>query len=854
MVVHSLSPMIVVANRLPFILNRNPQTGKLQRKQCAGGLVTAVAPVVIETGGLWVGWSGLHMEDNPEDIPEADPNDKSPTAGLKSKQVIPVNVSKTLFDDYYNGCCNATFWPLFHSMPDRALFQADKWAAYRIMNEEFARLTVEAVKKIHQENPDAVPLIWIHDYHLMLAANYVRALCDEEGIPIKMAFFLHIPFPSWDIVRLFPWCDELLQGILGCDSVGFHVEDYCLNFIDCCQRRLGYRIDREQMLVENNFRCVSVHPLPISIPYQRFMNLALEAPQVVKNKDKEQLILGVDRLDYTKGLVHRIRAFEALLENHPEHLEKVTFLQVAVPSRTDVKEYQELKEELDQLIGRINGRFSTPNWSPIRYIYGCVSQDQLAAFYRDASVAVVTPLRDGMNLVAKEFVACQTGEPGVLLLSPFAGAGSTMHEALLVNPYETNEFAKVMHRALTMPKDERELRMTKLRSRERVHDVDFWLRSFLKSVDCLDEQNSPTKGRLLPLTENDFSQFLASSVTDCSRVALLLDYDGTLAPIAPHPDLAHMPQETRRVLERLANMPDVNVAIISGRSLENVKSMVGIEGITYAGNHGFEILHPDGTKFVHPVPHDYEIQLLKLQERLKTEAAHDGAWMEDKGATLTFHYREVPPEKRKEIVECAKKIFEDVGISIHKSHMAFEARPPVTWDKGRAAIYILRTLFGLDWCDRISTIFAGDDKTDEDAMITLQGMATTFRVTTSQTVKTNANYRLPSTDAVLTMLKWLERRLSTRAIVLPLPGLRSRTSSISGKSNGSRTPPIPSSPQCGRSRSDSFHKSSPLVTGMTINDIDYKTMLTKNSTPPRDSCGSPGPRCSSPLSRNINVF
>ncbi|XP_076037361.1 uncharacterized protein LOC143022862 [Oratosquilla oratoria] len=865
--VYSSSPMVVVANRLPFTLARNPTTGQLERKQCAGGLVTAVAPVVIETGGLWVGWSGLHKEDNPEIIPEADPKDKSPTAGLKSEQVIPVTVSKALFDDYYNGCCNATFWPLFHSMPDRALFQADKWEAYRTMNEVFARSTAEAVKRLHRAHPESVPLIWIHDYHLMLAANYVRALCDEEGIPIKMAFFLHIPFPSWDIVRLFPWCDELLQGILGCDSVGFHVEDYCLNFIDCCQRRLGYRVDREQMLVENNFRCVSVHPLPISIPYQRFMNLALEAPQVVKNKDKEQLILGVDRLDYTKGLVHRIRAFETLLENHPEHLEKVTFLQVAVPSRTDVKEYQELKEELDQLIGRINGRFSTPNWSPIRYIYGCVSQDQLAAFYRDASVAVVTPLRDGMNLVAKEFVACQTGEPGVLLLSPFAGAGSTMHEALLVNPYETNEFAKVMHRALTMPKDERELRMTQLRNRERVHDVDFWLRSFLKSVDCLDEEDTSTIGRLLPLTEDDFNQFLASSVTEYSRVALLLDYDGTLAPIAPHPDLAHMPEETRRVLERLSNMSDVNVAIISARSLENVKAMVGIEGITYAGNHGFEILHPDGTKFVHPVPHDYELQLAILRERLTQEAAHDGAWVEDKGITITFHYREVPAEKRNEITSCAARIFKEVGISIHKSHMAFEGRPPVTWDKGRAAIYILRTLYGLDWSDRVSTIFAGDDKTDEDAMLALQGIATTFRVTSSQTLRTHATYRLPSTDAVLAMLKWVERRLGSRSPVHNGFGSKTSISGISTRSrspphscgsrtpplsNGSRTPPYlpgsppsicsgsgsppsPSSPQNKRAFFDTLQKS-PLISGMTLSDSDYKNMIARKAR-----CGSNSP-------------
>ncbi|XP_047476832.1 alpha,alpha-trehalose-phosphate synthase [UDP-forming]-like [Penaeus chinensis] len=830
MVINSTSPMVVVANRLPFTVQKNPVTGQMERKHCAGGLVTAVAPVVVETKGLWVGWSGQHQEDGVVEIPEANPNDQSPTAGLKSWQVKPMMSQKTLFDNYYNGCCNATFWPLFHSMPDRAIFQQDKWEAYREVNEQFAKLTVEAVQSLSKSNPETIPLVWLHDYHLMMAANSIRDRCDKLGLPIKMAFFLHIPFPSWDIMRLFPWDDELLQGILGCDSVGFHVEDYCLNFIDCCQRRLGCRVDREQMLVEHNGRTVSVHPLPISIPYDRFVSLAEKAPQVVKNNEQEQLLLGVDRLDYTKGLVHRIRAFETLLQKHPEHIEHVTFLQVAVPSRTDVKEYQELKEDLDQLIGRINGRFSTPNWSPIRYIYGCVSQEQLAAFYRDSSVAVVTPLRDGMNLVAKEFVACQVSEPGVLMLSPFAGAGTSMHEALIVNPYETAEFAEVMHRALTMPKDERELRMQQLRHREREHDVNFWLQSFLKSVDCLADNNL-TPGRLLPLREEDFSHFLASYVTESSRLALILDYDGTLAPIAPHPDLAQMPEETRRVLERLAHMPDVNVAILSGRSMQNVKSMIGIEGITYAGCHGFEILHPDGTLFMHPIPHEYEVQLEQLKKQLQEEVCRDGAWLEEKVSGITFHYREVPEDKQQAIMSRAHELFLANGVKVYQSPMAYETRPPVTWDNGRAAIYLLRTLFGLDWCDRVSTIFAGDDISDEDAMRALQGMAVTFRVTTSPNLRTAATYRLPNTDAVLTMLKWVEKRLSSR---LPIPnGLRSRTTSFSNSNNHS-PPHAPSSPRRSRASSSS-PPPEPNKQVMVMPDKVYHQLISRKSSPPRSS-------------------
>lgn len=227
--------------------------------------------------------------------------------------------------------------------------------------------------------------------------------------------------------------------------VGFHTMDYCINFVDCCQRNLGCRVDRKNLLVEQGGRSVRIRPLPIGIPFQRFVELAKKAPKVLN--DNQKVILGVDRLDYTKGLVHRLKAFEMLLGKYPEHIGNVSLLQISVPSRTDVKEYQELKEEMDQLVGRINGRFTTPNWSPIRYIYGYVSQDELAAFYREAAVALVTPLRDGMNLVAKEFVACQINKPpGVLIVSPFAGAGEMMHEALICNPYELDAAAEVIHR------------------------------------------------------------------------------------------------------------------------------------------------------------------------------------------------------------------------------------------------------------------------------------------------------------------------------------------------------------------------------------------------------------------------
>ncbi|XP_039297532.1 alpha,alpha-trehalose-phosphate synthase [UDP-forming] [Nilaparvata lugens] len=719
------APLIVVSNRLPFVLNRK-ENGQLERKQSAGGLVTAVAPVVIECKGLWIGWSGLHDIEPGTPIPEADPADKAPTSGLLSSQVRSTN--NTLFPKIFKYSTRYSLFTLFtnslycqmnlHSSLIEFLLKA-----YLRVNEEFARCTIAALRKIVAEldaegKDNVAPVIWIHDYQLFTVATSVRQAVEEENLRCKLGFFLHIPFPSWDIMRLFPWDDEILQGILACDFVGFHISDYCLNFIDCCCRRLGCRVDRNNMLVELAGRTVHVKPLPIGIPFDRFVRLAETAPVFIKDTDKVKVILGVDRLDYTKG-------------------NTIVFLNC------------------------INGKFSRPNWSPIRYIYGCLNQEQLAALYRDSAIALVTPLRDGMNLVAKEYVACQIKEPGVLILSPFAGAGEMMHEALLVNPYEINDAADVLHRALQMPLEERELRMTQLRNREQLLNVNYWMNSFLSSMGALveDEESDPLTNKMLPLKLEDFDNYLINHIDDVCKLSLILDYDGTLATLTSHPDLAVMSQETRRVLARLSNMPDVNIAIISGRSLENVSNMVNIENVTYAGSHGLEILHPDGTKFIHPVPSENAENLRELMRLLQDEVCHDGAWVENKGVLLTFHYRETPAHLRDDIVRKASEIFVRAGFEPHKAHMAIEAKPPVKWDQGRASIHILRTMYGVDWSERVRIIYAGN----EDAMLALQGIACTFRVDSSPTVKTAADFRLADPDSVLTMLKWIEKQMNKRA-------------------------------------------------------------------------------------------
>ncbi|XP_050427853.1 uncharacterized protein LOC126837914 [Adelges cooleyi] len=393
-------------------------------------------------------------------------------------------MEKEEFDEFYNGFCNGTLWPLFHSMPDRATFVVKAWIAYCKVNEKFANCVLDTLRQAIRKLDDAgqediVSIIWIHDYQLLTAANTIRKICRSENLRCKLGFFLHIPFPSWDIMRLLPWGKEVFEGLLAYDVVGFHTIDYCLNFMECCDRQPNCIVDRSNMMVSVDGHTVVVRPVPIGIPFNDFERLSKKAPTLLNVSEDVKVILGVDRLDYTKGIVHRILAYEKFLERYPDVKGKVVFLQIAVPSRTDIKEYQMLKDEIDQLIGQIIGRFSTTSWSPIRYIYGGLSQEELASLYRDCSVALVTPLRDGMNLVAKEFVACQTGDPGVLVLSPFTGAAEQMTEALLANPYELDELANVIHTALEMSLDERQSRMTQLRHREQIRDVNYWMRSFI---------------------------------------------------------------------------------------------------------------------------------------------------------------------------------------------------------------------------------------------------------------------------------------------------------------------------------------------------------------------------------------
>jgi trehalose 6-phosphate synthase/phosphatase len=448
--------LVVASNRLPFVVSLDDK-GLPVRSCSAGGLVTALSPLVGKSGGYWIGWAGKNLTESMPIPEESSEDTTSISSTIKSSQIVPIFYSEETFKSYYNGMCNATLWPLMHSLPTISVFRAEFWNAYLEVNTSFANAALETLKIIESNrkngNSRNTNLVWIHDYQLMMMPLMLRNLIDEASINSTIAFFLHIPFPSWDIFRLNPWANEILLGLLGCDMIAFHTNSYAINFLECCYHILGSRIDRHELLVEYGNKTTVVRALPIGIPYDWFEQMARESPEPFSCKEK--IILGVDRLDYTKGIIQRIHGYEKFLEKYPDCREKVIFFQVAVPSRTDVDDYKNLKDELEREIGRISGRFATSDWAPIKYIYKNIPQFELTGYYRDASIALITPVRDGMNLVAKEYVACQINDPGVLILSPFTGAGETMNEALLVNPLESEMLADAIKHAFEMSYHER---------------------------------------------------------------------------------------------------------------------------------------------------------------------------------------------------------------------------------------------------------------------------------------------------------------------------------------------------------------------------------------------------------------
>src|SRR5690554_4199096 len=550
-----MSRFLIISNRLPV------QVGVLEEEiqitPSVGGLATGMLSVSKSFNSLWIGWSGIDKETL------SSKQKDMVNQALKRENSVDVHLTQEEVELYYEGFSNKTIWPLFHYFNQFVKFEEEHWEAYKKVNQKFADVIAE--------NMEGVDRIWVHDYHLLLLPQMIKEMFPNATI----GFFLHIPFPSYELFRILPWRNEIINGMLGADLLGFHTFDYERHFMSAVRRLLGYDININEINLPQ--RIVKVDNFPMGIDYDKFHNAALdsqkrsvrEKSEVRKELERYYLlypetrfIISIDRLDYTKGLINRLEAFEYFLQNYPEYREKVTLVLLAVPSRIGVEQYQQMKSEVDEIVGRINGEFSSINRVPIWYFYRSLPFENLVDLYNYCEIALITPIRDGMNLVAKEFIASKTDGRGVLILSEMAGAAKEMSEALIINPNNKPQIAHAIKIALEMPLDEQIERNNVLQKRLKRYNVGKWATDFLNTLDKVraNEQTYLVK----TLTEKTKQQIL-SDVQQSNNRIFFLDYDGTLTGFKDNPQHAKPYSELYELLDTIASNPINRVVLISGR-------------------------------------------------------------------------------------------------------------------------------------------------------------------------------------------------------------------------------------------------------------------------------------------------
>jgi trehalose 6-phosphate synthase/phosphatase len=684
--------LIIVSNRLPVTVK--VKDGVVEVARSTGGLATGMEDPHKRLGGLWIGWPGDLAGLSREAVGDL-------TRRLADMRLVPVALSQDEIERYYEGYSNAVLWPLFHYVVARLPQEVRDFDAYEAVNARFA----DAVAQHYQDGD----LIWVHDYHLMLLPKLLR-----ERLPgARIGFFLHIPFPSSEIFRQLPGRERLLEGMLGADLIGFHAATFVRHFASSVLRLLGPTTEVDRIRWDHREVRVSVYPM--GVDSARFSQLA-SSPEVIAAAQGHRiagarLLVGIDRLDYTKGLSRRLLAFERLLRDHPELRGKVRLVQVAAPSRGNVGAYRELRDEVDALVGCIHGEFATPSYSPIHYLYRGLSQPEIVALYRAADACVVTPLRDGMNLVAKEFVASRPDGDGVLLLSEFAGAAAELSEALHVNPYDIERTAEAMHRALTMPEDERRARMAVLRERVMSYDVQRWARSFVTSLEKAGGRQLGTVPS--PRKEIDAAVERARSAR---RLALFLDYDGTLVPFATQPGLAAPDAELMDLLRRLVERPHTQVHLVSGRKRDALERWFGALKVGLYAEHGYWA-RPLGGEWAAADLRDgtWRQQVLEILRDFAERTP--GSLVEEKTVGLAWHYRNTDPEygasQAKELSLHLSTVLSNTPVEIMPGEKVLEVRPHGI-HKGRAvSLALARAAPG-------TLAFAmGDDRTDEDLFAAL---------------------------------------------------------------------------------------------------------------------------------------
>lgn len=703
-----MSKIIIVSNRLPIKIKKNKNSYEFINS--SGGLATGMDSIHSKKDTLWIGWPGIAEDELNKNIL----NDLDQF--LETKNYKAVNLNKKEIKDFYYGLSNKSLWPLFHYFIEYFVFDKSNWDSYKRVNDKFTKCIIE--------NYNEGDLIWIHDYQLMLCPKMVRDLLPNSII----GFFLHIPFPSFEIFRIFPWRLELLKGILGADLVGFHTYNYQRHFLSSVKRILMSNVKINRVSVGT--RQVVVNTFPMGIDFEKYNNSAKKyfnknLNYFEKKSSKVKNILSIDRLDYTKGIVQRIKAFEIFLETYPEYLEKVKLTMLSVPSRENVSDYKNLKKETDEIVGRINGKYSTVSWSPISYYYRSMSFDQLIELYMISDIAMITPVRDGMNLVAKEYIATRVNGEGVLILSEMAGASKELFEAIQINPFDLNNMSESIYRALTMSKEEQIKRNLSMQNRIKRYNVELWANEFINSLNNKNEIKS--SGGVKKINES-LKQSIFEKFNISKRRVIFLDYDGTLVGFNKKPELALPDKSLYKLIDKIIAYENTELVIVSGRDTKFLEKCFGKLNLTLVAEHGI-FMKKNNESWVskYTRKRKWLDDLRPLFQSFSDRTP--GTFIEEKQTSLVWHYRGSDPElAAHRVVELKTELRSLISqdLTLMDMNKAIEVKS-ATYNKGIAVNEIIRQK-NYDFI-----LCLGDDVTDEDMFINLPKSAFTIKVGKSNT-------------------------------------------------------------------------------------------------------------------------
>lgn len=694
--------LFIVSNRLP-VKAKETSEGHFEFERSEGGLATGLNSLQTSYEQHWIGWPGVCLKRKADE--------RKIKEELEQFNYHPVFLSATQYNNYYEGYSNSTIWPLCHYFYEFSKYRRGFWQAYQDVNRLFCK---EVLKHIDDDS-----MIWVQDYQLMLLPGMLR----DGKASLKIGYFHHIPFPSYELFRVLPERRNLLRGLLGADFIAFHTHDYMRHFISAVERTLHLEFKLNEVMVDG--RAVHVDALPMGINYELYH----EAPKKRPVKDaikrmksqfgKHKIILSVDRLDYSKGILHRLVGFETFLEKHPEYQNKVTLAMIIVPSRDKVSSYAEMKRRIDERIGAINGKYAGIGWTPVCYYYHPFPFEDLVAMYKLADVALVTPLRDGMNLVAKEYVATKDNDLGVLILSEMAGASSELSDAIQINPNDTDQISMALCEALEMPEEEQKERLQNMQDIVGKQTVKKWAGDFVDEWKEVIERNETLMKKYI--TKKVFSD-IKHKYNASKRRLIMLDYDGTLAAFRRDPEKASPTTDVKNMLRKLCDDERNTVVINSGRDHRTLDKWLGDLSLSFAAEHG-AFYKENGVWHENVEPQAWDERLMSILREFEDKTPNSR--LEVKATAVAWHYRKVDNWigmfRAQQLMHALIPICSQNNLQIMRGNKIVEVKP-TEYSKGSEVQRILNQRS----YDFILAI--GDDVTDEDMFRALPEKAVTIKV------------------------------------------------------------------------------------------------------------------------------